>query len=241
MFWVIIFAVGWAPDHLGTYQMELHGTAECCGSRFGSGCFSLQITNPWSSKTAPNHHSSSSVFDCWCHTLRTILLIMLTRAWYHSVFQHYFYADREGFKYSRQVGTPVGIGSTNFQGLINLHCYSLKLLTHSCSLKKAFLYDSEMYIIFQFWVTLPFFNHWQFSSYFCTISSYSLGPKQVSTCEVSIVPICFCSDDFLSQISTFFTAWTYPKTHHAWNIYHIYFIYQKPYIHAFPQFCWISW
>ena len=34
-------------------------------------------------------------------------------------------------------------------------------------------------------------------------------------------PYCFSNDDFfLSQMITFFTAWTYPKTHQSWNIRH---------------------
>ena len=44
-----------------------------------------------------------------------------------------------------------------------------------------------------------------------------LGPEQVSTCKV---PIVFRITTFSSQMITFFTAWTCPKTHQTWNIHH---------------------
>ena len=31
---------------------------------------SVEVANSGSSKRAPNHHASSSMFDSWCHTLR---------------------------------------------------------------------------------------------------------------------------------------------------------------------------
>ena len=110
-----------------------------------------------------------------------------------------------------------------------------------------------------------------FCSRLCTSSSqagiFKLMPEQVSSCEV---PIVFVVTTFLSQLIAFFTAWTYPKTHQTWNLAHTYqkmllipttrwsnnqgkcilphnsrIIYHtlchKPYVHVFPELCWVSW
>lgn len=64
-------AVGWSSDQLGAYQRALHGAAQCCGSRFGSGCRSLCTSHrPWIQQNSPRpSHFLLHVWQLMSHTV----------------------------------------------------------------------------------------------------------------------------------------------------------------------------